>query len=138
MKNKILGLFMAFMAMFMMSSCVERVDAGYEGIQFNLAGSEKGVDDVALVSGWVFYNPFTTGVYEYPTFAQTIDYDPFEINSKDGTRFTVDPSMIVKITDGKSPAIFRKYRKPLEEVINGSLYIYVKDAARVVLFHIVS
>ena len=40
--------------------------------------------------------------------------------------------MIVKITDGKSPAIFRKYRKPLEEVINGSLYIYVKDAARVV------
>lgn len=123
---------MAFMAMFMMSSCVERVDAGYEGIQFNLAGSEKGVDDVALVSGWVFYNPFTTGVYEYPTFAQTIDYDPFEINSKDGTRFTVDPSMIVKITDGKSPAIFRKYRKPLEEVINGSLYIYVKDAARVV------
>ena len=84
------------------------------------------------MSGWVFYNPFTTGVYEYPTFAQTIDYDPFEINSKDGTRFTVDPSMIVKITDGKSPAIFRKYRKPLEEVINGSLYIYVKDAARVV------
>ena len=30
MKNKILGLFMAFMAMFMMSSCVERVVAGYE------------------------------------------------------------------------------------------------------------
>lgn len=132
MKNKILGFFMVFITIFMMSSCAERIDAGHEGIQFNLAGSEKGVDDVALVSGWVFYNPFTTGVYEYPTFAQTIDYEPFEINSKDGTKFTVDPSMIVKITDGKSPAIFRKYRKPLEEVINGSLYIYVKDAARVV------
>lgn len=132
MKNKILGFLLAIFAMFATTSCVERVDAGYEGIQFNLAGSEKGVDDVALVSGWVFYNPFTTGVYEYPTFAQTIDYNPFEINSKDGTKFTVDPSMIVKITDGKSPAIFKKYRKPLEEVINGSLYIYVKDAARVV------
>lgn len=115
-----------------LSSCAERIDAGYEGIKFNLAGSGKGVDDIALVSGWVFYNPFTTGIYEMPTFAQTIDYSPFEVNSKDGTKFTVDPSMIVKVEDGKSPIIFRKYRKQLKEVIDGSLYIYVKDAARIV------
>lgn len=132
MKNKILGLFMAFIAMFMMSSCAERIDAGHEGIKFNLAGAGKGVDDVALVSGWVFYNPFTTGVYEMPTFAQTIDYEPFEVNSKDGTKFTIDPSMIVKVEDGKSPVIFKKYRKKLDEVVHGSLYIYVKDAARIV------
>ena len=40
--------------------------------------------------------------------------------------------MIVKIEDGKSPVIFKKYRKKLDEVIDGSLYIYVKDAARIV------
>jgi regulator of protease activity HflC (stomatin/prohibitin superfamily) len=83
------------------------------------------------VTGRVFYNPFTTQIYEYPTFAQTIDYEPFEVNSKDGSKFTVDPSMIVKVKDGKSPFIFKKYRKELSDVIKGSLYIYVKDAARI-------
>lgn len=114
------------------TSCVERVDAGHEGIKVNLAGDSKGVDGVSLCTGWVFYNPFSTRVYEYPTFTQTIDYDAFEVNSKDGTKFTIDPSMMVKIEDGKSPQIFKKYRKELSEVVESSLYIYVKDAARIV------
>lgn len=112
-------------------SC-ERIDAGHEGIKVNLYGDDKGVGSVSLCTGMVWYNPYTTQVYEYPTFAQTIDYEPFEVNSKDGTKFTVDPSMIVKIKDGESPLIFKKYRKELKEVVGGSLYIYVKDAARIV------
>ena len=112
-------------------SC-ERIDAGHEGIRVNLYGDNKGVGDVSLCTGMVWYNPYTTKVYEYPTFAQTVDYEPFEVNSKDGTKFKVDPSMIVKIKDGESPMIFKKYRKPLQEVIDGSLYVYVKDAARIV------
>ena len=121
---------MALIAMCGMTSCVERIDAGYEGMKVNLAGSDKGVDDVALVSGWVFYSPFSTKIYEYPTFAQTVDYEPFEVNSKDGTKFTIDPSMVCKIEDGKSPQILKKYRKDIDKVINSSLRICVVDAAR--------
>lgn len=117
--------------LFVPVSC-ERIDAGHEGIKVNLYGDNKGVGDVSLCTGMVWYNPYTTQVYEYPTFAQTVDFEPFEVNSKDGTKFTVDPSMIVKIKDGESPLIFKKYRKDLQDVINGSLYIYVKDAARIV------
>lgn len=112
-------------------SC-ERIDAGHEGIKVNLYGDDKGVGDVSMCTGMVWYNRYTTQIYEYPTFAQTIDYDAFEVNSKDGSKFSIDPSMIVKIEDGKSPLIFKKYRKELQEVIDGSLYIYVKDAARIV------
>lgn len=112
-------------------SC-ERIDAGHEGIMVNLYGSDKGIGDVSLCTGIVWYNPYTEQIYEYPTFAQTIDYVAFEVNSKDGSKFKVDPSMIVKIADGQSPAIFKKYRKNLDEVIKGSLFIYVKDAARIV------
>lgn len=36
------------------SSC-ERVDAGHEGILVNLYGSDKGVNDVSLVTGMVWY-----------------------------------------------------------------------------------
>lgn len=127
---KILGAMLLTLCLF--TSCAERIDAGHEGIKVNLYGDDKGVGDVSMVTGMVWYNPFTTAVYEYPTYAQTIDYEAFEVNSKDGTKFTIDPSMIVKIEDGKSPIIFKKYRKKLDEVINGSLYIYVKDAARIV------
>ena len=131
MKTKFLGFFMAIMAVFSLSSCgYERVDAGHEGIKVNLYGNNKGVDDISLVTGAVWYNPFTEDVYEYPTFAQTVDYEAFEVNSKDGTKFTIDPSMLVKIEDGKSPAIFRKYRKKVNEIIEGPLYVYIKDAAR--------
>lgn len=70
---------------FGLSSCgYERIDAGYEGIKVNLYGDGKGVDDVSLVTGAVWYNPVTTAVYEYPTFIQTVDYPPFSINAKDG------------------------------------------------------
>lgn len=62
MKSKlILGLLSLFM-MFSMMSRVEKVDAGCEGIKVNLYGSDKGVDDVSLVTGIVWYNPWTTTV----------------------------------------------------------------------------
>lgn len=123
-------MFMLVATMLVLTSC-ERIDAGHEGIKVNLYGDGKGVDDVSLVTGIVWYNPFTTSVYEYPTFVQTVDYPAFEVNSKDGTKFTVDPSALIKIVDGKAPNIFVKYRKELDEIINNTLYVYIKDAARI-------
>lgn len=114
-----------------LTSCYEKIDAGHEGIKVNLYGSDKGVDDVSLVTGIVWYNPWTTTIYEYPSFVQTVDYEPFEINSKDGSKFLVDPSALIKIKDGKSPVIFKKYRKDLNEVIAKTLYVSIKDAARI-------
>ena len=118
---------MSLFMMFSMTSCMEKVDAGCEGIKVNLYGSDKGVDDASLVTGIVWYNPWTTTVYEYPTYVQTIDYEPFTINAKDGSEFTVDPTVSLKIIDGKSPAVFKKYRKELDEVIEGTMYNYVKE-----------
>lgn len=117
------------------SSCAyERVDAGYEGIKVNLYGSDKGVDEISLVTGAVWYNPITTAVYEYPTFVQTVDYPPFSINAKDGSSFTVDPTISLKIVDGKSAEVFKKYRKEdITEVINTTLYNYVRNAFRIQL-----
>lgn len=122
------------MMMFTMTSCYERVDAGYEGIKVNLYGDNKGVDDVSLVTGAIWYLPWTTKIYEYPTFVQTVDYEPFTINAKDGGSFMVDPTISLKIVDGKSPEVFIKYRKEnLTEVINTTLYNYVKNAFRIQL-----
>ena len=45
----------AIVAVLSLSSCYERVDAGYEGVLVNLYGDKKGVDDANLCTGAVWY-----------------------------------------------------------------------------------
>ena len=130
--KKISVALLGLVAMLSMASC-ERIDAGHEGIKVNLYGDDKGVGDVALVTGRVFYNPFTTEIHEYPTYVQTVDYEPFEINAKDGSKFTVDPTININPIGGKSPEIFKKYRKPLKEVIKHVLKTHIANAYRIKL-----
>lgn len=115
------------------TSCYTRVDAGHEGIKVNLYGDSKGVDDVELVTGAVWFNPITTAVYEYPTFVQTVDYAPFDINAKDGSKFTVDPTININLIPGTAAATFKKYRKPMDEVIHDVLKTHIINAYRVKL-----
>ena len=113
------------------NSCNERIDAGYEGILVKLYGSDKGVQDVNLVTGRVWYNPLTEDVYEFPTYVQTINYEPFTVNAKDGSVFSVDPTLSFKVKDGHSPVIFKKYRKDIKEITETTLFNYIKDAFRI-------
>lgn len=134
MMKKNLFLIFGLLMTISLTSCYERIDAGHEGIKVNLYGDSKGVDDISLVTGAVWYNPFTEAIYEYPTFVQTVDYEPFSINAKDGGSFMVDPTISLKIIDGKSPEVFKKYRKEdIKEVITTTLYNYVKNAFRIQL-----
>jgi regulator of protease activity HflC (stomatin/prohibitin superfamily) len=94
----------------------------------NLYGSNKGVDDVELVTGMVWYNPFTTSVYEYPTFVQTIDYEPFEFNSKDGSVFGFDPKVMMNLKPNTAAEVFKKYRKDMDEILTVTLVTIIQDA----------
>lgn len=124
-------LVLTLIALCTFSSCAyERVDAGCEGILVNLYGDDKGVGEVSMCTGAVWYNPFTQDVFEYPIFVQTVDYEPFTTNSKEGSEFTLDPQVLINVETGKSPLVFRKYRKPMGELLNTVIYKYVKDACR--------
>lgn len=111
-----------------MTSCYTRIDAGHEGMKVNLYGNNKGVDDVELVTGAVWYNPFTTAIYEYPTYVQTVDYEEFEFNSKDGSVFKFDPTIMLSIKAGTAPEVFVKYRKELDEILETTLVPIIQDA----------
>lgn len=108
-----------------------RIDAGYEGIEIKKYGSDKGVQDIAMVTGTVWYNHWTEGVEQFAIFVQTKDYEPFKINAKDGPEFTVDPTISFKVIAGQTPIIFQKYRVDLDEIASTTLYNYVKDAFRI-------
>jgi regulator of protease activity HflC (stomatin/prohibitin superfamily) len=127
--SSIVGFFLLTTLFF---SC-ERIDAGHVGVKVNQYGDNKGVDDVVAVTGMVFYNPFTTAIYEFPTFIQHKEYkgeNSFIVNSKDGSEFSVSPIMNYSVQRDKVPAIFSKYRRPLEDIEEGFLKTAVYDAFR--------
>src|SRR5215471_18741880 len=53
---------------------VTRIEAGYEGVEINLAGSQRGAADIPIRTGWVFYSPLKTQIIEFPTFVQTVKW----------------------------------------------------------------
>lgn len=112
----------------------ERIDAGHVGVKVNLYGSQKGVDGITEVTGMVFYNPFTTKIYEFPTFVQHKEYtddESFTINSKDGSEFKVSPIINYQVISDKVPYIFGKYRRNLPQIERGFLKTAVYDAFRI-------
>jgi regulator of protease activity HflC (stomatin/prohibitin superfamily) len=123
-----IALFMAFLIWLI---CTERIDAGYEGIKVKLYGSDKGVQDVSLVTGRVWYNPLTESIYEFPTYVQTVNYENFTVNAKDGSVFTVDPTLSLRVQPGFTPKIFIKYRKRIDEILNYTLVNHIKDVYRI-------
>ena len=58
----LIGVLVLFLAMY----SIERIDSGQTGIIVNLAGSERGVDDAKVETGWVMYNRFVKQLFEYP------------------------------------------------------------------------
>jgi len=132
MRNILIGVGLFFTLTFLFFSC-ERIDAGHVGVKVNQYGDNKGVDDVVAVTGMVFFNPFTTAIYEFPTFIQHKEYkgeNSFVVNSKDGSEFSVSPIMNYSVQRDKVPSIFSKYRRPLEDIEEGFLKTAVYDAFR--------
>jgi regulator of protease activity HflC (stomatin/prohibitin superfamily) len=130
----VVGVFIALT--FLLNSC-ERIDAGHVGVRVNLYGTGKGVGDITECTGWVFYNPISTKIYEFPTYIQHKEYtktedadNSFVVNSKDGSEFHVAPIVNYSVQREKVPFIFGKYRRTLESIEEGFLKTTIYDAFR--------
>lgn len=107
----------------------ERIDAGHVGIKVNNSGGERGVSKTEYVTGWVFYNNINSRVYEFPTYQQHKEYEPFTVPSKGGTIFTVHPSFNYNIDAGHVGDMFQTFRVSLSNLENG----YLANAVRVTI-----
>lgn len=116
-----------------------RIEPGYAGIKVNQAGSAKGVEDYPIQTGWVFYNPLTEKIYEYPTFQQNVIWtrDPIEgspsneeisFNCKGGAAIAADVSMSGKFQTEKIPFVFVKFRAEPHVIAHNYLRNEVRDA----------
>jgi regulator of protease activity HflC (stomatin/prohibitin superfamily) len=120
------------------SSCSARVDAGHVGIRVKLAGSSRGVDDIPVVTGWVFFNPLTEQLIMFPTSVQNIVWtrdahegsphdESITFSSQEGVNINADIGLSFHIEPSLAPHLYLKYRKnDLIELANG----YVRNAVR--------
>ena len=114
------------------ASCCTVVDSAEIGIKFHKWSTSEdmrgGVEGTC--KGWVFYNPFTTSVFTYPTYIQRKNYDPFTVNARDASTFTMDPQIAYRIDQDKACDIFVKYRKGIEDLESGYIRTCIYEAYR--------
>jgi regulator of protease activity HflC (stomatin/prohibitin superfamily) len=100
---------------------VTRIEAGYVGVEVNLAGSQRGASEIPVRTGWVFYSPLTTQIIEFPTYVQTVKWtknlnegnplnEEMGFNSKEGMEIFADVSLSYAIEPSKVPDFYVKYR----------------------------
>jgi hypothetical protein len=70
----ILGLIIGFWIVSSFLMDAKRIEAGFVGIEVNLAGSQRGASEIPIRTGWVFYSPLTTQIFEFPTYVQTVKW----------------------------------------------------------------
>ena len=117
-----------------------RIEAGYTGIEVNLAGSQRGASEIPIRTGWVFYSPLTTQIIEFPTFVQTVKWtrdtseghqlnEEMGFNSKEGMEIFADVSLSYAIEPRKVPDFYVKYRvNDLERFTHGILRDIVRNS----------
>ena len=71
-KRGVLGILIVVGFIFVCLTTITRIDPAHVGIRVKLAGSNRGVQDMPVVTGWVFYNPLTEQIIEFPTSIQNV------------------------------------------------------------------
>ena len=115
-----------------------RIDASHVGIRVKLAGSTRGVQDIPLVTGWVFYNPLTEQIVEFPTSVQNIVWtasvhegrqvdESITFSSQEGVNINSDIGLSFHIEPTLAPHLYLRFRQAdLSLLADG----YVRNALR--------
>jgi regulator of protease activity HflC (stomatin/prohibitin superfamily) len=135
----ILVVLFAIFAILSMSGCT-RVEPGYVGIKVVYGGGDKGVNDFPAQTGWVFYFPGVSTVFEYPTYVQTAVWtkdqtegsdsnEEITFNTKEGLVVSGDISLAYQLLPEKVPYFYVKFRSDdLEHFTHGFLRNIARDA----------
>jgi regulator of protease activity HflC (stomatin/prohibitin superfamily) len=117
-----------------------RVDAGHVGIRVKLAGSDRGVQDMPVVTGWVVYNPLTEQLVLFPTSVQNVVWTqsahegrPFDeaitFSSGEGVNVSADTGLSFHIEPALAPKLYARFRlNDLEKLSDGYMRNTVREA----------
>ena len=131
MKKVAMILSLAVMTAACCTSCTT-IDSGSVGIRFYkwTANSEKQGGVIGTCKGFVWYNPFTQKIYEYPIYVQRKSYEDITVNTKDAAIFNIAPTIAYKLDSEKAIHVFVKYRKKLRDIEDGYMHTCIFEAYR--------
>jgi regulator of protease activity HflC (stomatin/prohibitin superfamily) len=126
MKKVLLGL--GLLLAMSITSCTT-ADSSEVALVVDQIGNDKGVPNIEMASGFIFYFPPTQDVYMYPTSVQhkvwtaSLEEDSptdehIDVTSGDGATFGLDVAINLQLERAAAPALFTKYRVEMDELIN--------------------
>ena len=107
--------------LFLTTGCYKVVEPGHVGIKVNMSGSDRGVSQYTTTTGRVFYNPFNTRVFQYPTYNQnavwtknTNEGNPVDesitFTTKDSMAVNADFNISYQLNPSDVPSFYVKFR----------------------------
>lgn len=135
--KRLVGALSVLLVVCSMPGCT-RINPGNVGIKINMAGTARGVSDLPLETGWVFYMPGVTKVFEYPTFMQTAVWtasvhegnpvdESITFTDKDQVPISADINLSYRLESTKVPNFYIQFRS---DDIKGFTHGYLRNVAR--------
>jgi regulator of protease activity HflC (stomatin/prohibitin superfamily) len=134
---KMINLVLMLVMLMIVNGCT-RIDVGHVGLKINLASSDRGVQKHTTVTGWVFYNPATQQVVEYPTNVQSVIWtkdinegspvdESLTFSSKEGLIINSDVALAYHVDSEKAPLLYTRFRQDDLSVLTHG---YVRNVVR--------
>lgn len=126
------------------TACYRTIPPGHAGIVVQQTGSDRGVQQIPVETGRVFYNPFNENVLDYPTYVQRAIWtasanegkkqedgsrpnEEIAFQSSDSLHFTGDVAVAYQLQKDHVPAFYVKFRSDdLDTFTHG----FFRDAVR--------
>ncbi len=114
------------------------VPPGHVGIRVEMTGAERGVQNIPLQTGRVWYNPINETVLDYPTFVQraiwtrsstegSVNNDEISFQSKEGLHFTADVAVSYQLLRDKVPHFYVQFRN---DNVSAFTHGFLRDGVR--------
>lgn len=130
---------LSIVMLLLLSSCTTRIGPGHVGIEVDMSGTQRGVQDFTLKTGRIWYNPYSTQIIEYPTYMQTAVWtknkdegrnqdEEITFTTKDSMIVSIDISLSYALDEKKIPDFYVKFRNDdLEMFTHGFLRNVARD-----------
>ena len=127
--KRILVVVVVVLAMLGLAGSCKIADSAEVALVVDQIGTNKGVPNIEMASGFIFYFPPTQDVFMYPTSVQhkvwTADSNEdsptdehIDVTSADGATFGLDVSINLQLQRARAADLFIKYRVDMEDLIN--------------------
>lgn len=104
------------------TGCATTVRAGSVGLIVHQTGADRGVQSYSMVTGRVWYNPWTTDIIEYPVTIQTVAWtadtnegnpvnESITFTNKEGMAINADISASYQLDSAKAPYFYQQFKK---------------------------